>query len=580
MKVLLLHGEDEFSASFLSKDFDLIVDFARAPRSTYEHWSRRSGCPTISLYDFAEEVEDLYATKKLLQSGMELMVDQSGIDWWDLLSVVIVPGLQNAMLISKLADYLGVGCELHASRSFPLALGLQHLVKTKLEVPKNINPALRKVQHYFKVFSELDISQLYQVAQDKFDREHNLRRRVASCALGSNTPVFLLPSAYINVSRIAASTAEMLPDQDFLLVCARASGKLRSLPKNVRMASLDSYFAPADKGEVTRLMKGWEVLKRQLISSSKEFELVGIIGAFRRMPSLLGWALALRTAWTRVFEMEHIAGCLCADDTNPYSRIPLILAKQKAIPNVALHHGALDLYMAVKKQHADFYLAKSAMEHDYLLRRCRVEPERLVGPTPTVFSEPTTARVMELQSAKNWLVFFTEPYQAGSWRVTEVYRELLPRLIQTAFECRLKLVFKLHPFESAKGHMRMLQKHLSREQVHQMKIIAGSPSPELWRNTRAALTVESTTALECAALGIPVFFCAWLRHYHGAYLEQYSRFGFGHVLESAAQLANVPQLLRSHGAAPIERESPMTVEPQLLRELLTGKYAPKIVVEA
>jgi hypothetical protein len=579
MKVLLLHSEDEFSASFLSKDFDLIVDFARAPRSTYGSWSRQSGCPTISLYDFAEEVEDLYATKKLLQTGMGFMADHSGIDWWDLLSLTIVPDLQNVILISKLADYLGIGCELHASRPFPLALGLQHLVKAKLEVSKNINPALRKVQHYFKVCSELDIRQLYQVAQDKFDREHNLRRRVASCALGSNTPVFLLPSAYINVSRMAASMAELLPDQDFLLVSARASGKLKPLPKNVRMASLDSYFAPPDQGEVTGLIHGWEVLKRQLVSSCKEFELLGIMGAFRRMPSLLRWALALRTAWMRVFEMENLAGCLCADDTNPYSRIPLMLAKRQAIPSVALHHGALDLYMALKKQHADFYLAKSAMEHDYLLRRCRVEPERLVGPTPTVVYEPTKASVVELQAAKDWLVFFTEPYQAGAWRATEVYRELLPRLIETAFDCRLKLVFKLHPFESVKGHMRMLRKHLSREQVHQIKIIAGSPSPELWQNARAALTVESTTALECAAIGIPVFFCAWLRHYHGAYLEQYSRFGFGHVLESAAQLANVPQLLRSHHS-PIGRESSMTVEPQLLRELLTGKYASKIAVEA
>jgi hypothetical protein len=579
MKVLLLHSEDEFSASSLSKDFDLIVDFARAPRSTYGSWSLQSGCPAISLYDFADEVEDLYATKRLLQAGMELMVDHSGIDWWDLISLMIVPGLQNAILLSRLANYLGADCELHASRSFPLALGLQHLVKTKLEVPKSLHPALRKVQHYFEVFSELDIRQLCQVAQDKFDAEHKLRRRVANRSLGSNTPVFLLPSAYLNVSRTAVSTAESLPDQDFLLVCARASGKLRSLPKNVRMTSLDSYFAPADKGEINRLMNGWEVLKRQLISSSKEFELAGVIGAFCRMPSLLRWALALRTAWARVFEMENIAGCLCADDTNPYSRIPLILAKKQAIPSVALHHGALDLYMAVKKQHSDFYLAKSAMEHDYLLRRCRVEPERLVGPTPTVLSEPTTTREMETQPAKNWLVFFTEPYEAGSWRVTEVYRELLPRLVETALECRLELVFKLHPFESFKGHMRILQKHLSREQVLQIKVIAGSPNPELWRNTRAALTVESTTALECAALGIPVFFCAWLRHYHGAYLEQYSRFGFGHVLESTEQLANVAQLLRSHSAAPIVRESSMSVEPQLLRELLTGKYA-KIAVEA
>ena len=69
----------------------------------------------------------------------------------------------------------------------------------------------------------------------------------------------------------------------------------------------------------------------------------------------------------RRFESENIVGCLCADDSNPYSRIPLILAKRNEVSTLACHHGALDAWMAIKTQHADFYLAKGEMERDYLV---------------------------------------------------------------------------------------------------------------------------------------------------------------------------------------------------------------------
>ena len=65
-------------------------------------------------------------------------------------------------------------------------------------------------------------------------------------------------------------------------------------------------------------------------------------------------------------------GCLCADDSNPYTRIPLILASNRGIPTLVCHHGALDSKMAVKVAHADTYLAKGEMERDFLLRSCGV----------------------------------------------------------------------------------------------------------------------------------------------------------------------------------------------------------------
>ncbi len=68
MKVLLLHPEDAIPVNIASYRFDIIVDFARAPNATYERWSGQSGCPIVSFYNFAEEMEDLYATKDLIKS--------------------------------------------------------------------------------------------------------------------------------------------------------------------------------------------------------------------------------------------------------------------------------------------------------------------------------------------------------------------------------------------------------------------------------------------------------------------------------------------------------------------------------
>src|SRR5206468_2038752 len=173
---------------------------------------------------------------------------------------------------------------------------------------------------------------------------------------------------------------------------------------------------------------------------------------------------------------------------NPYSRLPLILAKSRGIPALACHHGALDSRMAIKEQHADFYLAKSDMERDYLLRVCRVSTKRVVSVSPDC-SQSTKASGITTE-APGWLVFFTEPYHALGWRTGEVYRDLLPRLVALARTCGLQLVFKLHPFESAKGHRRILRRYLGRETSRAIRVIDGRAPPEMWQQATCALTVQ------------------------------------------------------------------------------------------
>ena len=88
----------------------------------------------------------------------------------------------------------------------------------------------------------------------------------------------------------------------------------------------------------------------------------------------------------------------------------------------------------------------------------------------------------------------------------------------------------------------MLRKYLPQQEAS-IGVIAAPPSEQLWNNTRYALTVQSTVALQCASLGIPVFLCRWLRDLTSGYIEQFSKFGVGHLLESADELSEIPRLL-------------------------------------
>jgi hypothetical protein len=582
MRVLLLHPEDYLPASQPGRGWDLIVDFGRAPAVTYEKWAKQSSGRVISLYDFVRGREDMHRVRELLQLGMGQMVDASGIDWWDVLSLLIEPDLRQLMLIVRLARELKGECDLHASRSMSLATALQSLIGAKqVKVETGFRPVMQWARHYRDLLSQLDTAQISQSFQDKFDREHLLRRRLVRKRRNSKHPVVLLPSAYINVSRTAASYAALLPDQKFFLVYARNSARLKSLPSNVSNASLDPYFVTADTGEAAALVKAWELLKARLIAGAEEYAMANTTGVLPRIRDLLRWGIALRDAWEQVFKSETIAGCLCADDSNPYTRIPLILAKNRGIPTVVCHHGAFDSRMAVKGPHADVYLAKGEIERDFLLRACGVAEEKIVlgGQGLSSSADP---RETAVQSRESWLVFFSEPYQAVGWRLDEVYRDLLPELWSLAQGLGLKLVFKIHPFESVRGLRRILRKYLP-QQEQKIGVIAGAPTPQMWKNTRVALTVQSTVALQCVSLGIPVFLCSWLRDSTTGYVEQFTKFGIGHVLESSDELTQIPDLLEIKGKTTQIRPTLWeTMDPAKLQDLLlrTGSFSEAIKVRA
>ena len=94
-------------------------------------------------------------------------------------------------------------------------------------------------------------------------------------------------------------------------------------------------------------------------------------------------------------------------------------------------------------------------------------------------------------------------------------------------------------------------------------------SRQILEQTWCAVTVESTTAFECAVAGIPVFLCGWLRHAYFGYAPQYARFGVGRMLDAPEDLLKIPEMLTS--AIPpdgLRERLVQAIHPQELEEIL------------
>lgn len=548
MQILLLHPDDDFHGSWFRERWDLIVDLGRAPKSFYEEWSRKKGCPVFSIFDLSLEIADLRTWRSLMECGRHQVVDRFGIDWWDVIGLLLQRDMQEMRVAQRLASTIN-GCErLTVSRPSLIADALRLQLGCRLTVLQTHPPRriVKKLGRYARAAANLSFGQLRQVVYDKYDARYSWRRILSGVAARSDEPVVLLPTAYSNVTRAAIRYARILPDQKFLLVLARATAKVAPVPDNVRMESLAAFAEErSNSDELRQLERSWDRLESSL-QDHPEFRLSTQVEVLREGKRWLRWALPIRDAWNAVFERRSVICCMSGDDTNPYTRIPLVLSYQRNLPSIGFHHGALDGIMAYKNPCFSTYLVKGEMERDYLEHVCKVDAAKLrIGAS---YAPPEGQSMWS--NAAPWIVLFTEPYETDFWRAEAIYSEVIPRLCSAARRAGKTVVMKLHPFESARQRQRMLKRVLSTSDAELVKINAEPLSAEILRNTWCGVTVESTTAFECATVGIPAFLCGWLRHAYVGYGRQYARFGVAQMLESPDDLLKLPE--KVPGAIPAD----------------------------
>ncbi len=574
MKVLLVDALDSADTGpWASQRWDRIVDMGLGGAQTYARWSNRFGCPAAPLNASRNGLAELLGIRKLLELGLGRLTDEYGLNWWELLSIHLHGQLEQLISLQCLAHELGANDEVHVSRTGFHADVLRQL-QLRVVAPSSKTEG-RGPRYFYRLLRKLSGQQIGDIVADKYDPGYQLRGRFVHKRPRQTQPTILLPSAYVNVSRGGLAYANTFPEDNFFLVTTRRSGRMRTLPRNVAASSLSSYASLADRTkENADLLRRWEDLKRELCAVP-EFEMLNRVGSLDNFPSWIEHGLEVRDAWRNVFDREPIRAVLSLDDSNPYTRMPLMLARRRGLPTIAGHHGALDGRYAFKRCHADVLLAKGKMEEDYLVRLCGVAKEKIEIGAPAMPVNWSSSENAQGQAFRPYLVFFSEVYEVLGGRGGEFYRDVLPSLADLALASGRTLVIKLHPAESERERTKILAGVLSAEQMAVTRMVNGPLTPELLDKTWAGVTVLSSVAMECAVRGIPCFLCKWLEYWPYGYVDQYIRYGVGIGLNSPEEIGKIPQYIREHEPnAEVRRNCWQPAEKRLWDEMLASSPRP------
>lgn len=563
MKAVLFHpADDPLAPRWTEEKWDAAFDLGWAGEESYHRWQHRLGCPVASLGKL--ETDEFCEVREALSSGSGFLKDEHGLDWWELIAVDFHQQLQELVRLRKFALELSPNDEVFITRDCFQARALELIANFRVHRLTTGNPVYKKASQYARALQKLSASQLLEIAADKYDTGYRVRRHIAARPKASSASVVLLPSAYGNVTRTELQYAEMLPDEKFLLITTRRSGRPAATPNNVIVEELASYAGNrACLAETESLLKKWIQLKRRL-ESHPLFSVLIRCGLLEPVPKLLREGLMVRDAWLNVFKRLKISAVLCADDANRFTQLPLLIAGKKGLPAIACHHGALDGRHRIRPSAGYPFLAKGQMEQDYIVRVCGVDAERVEIGAPGKVKQ-----FLSRTQQKRSIVFFSEPYEVSGGRCREFYMEILPRLKQLAADMECELIVKLHPFESPGQRKRLVQAALGARKLSGVRIIAGPLTEALVKDALCAITILSTTAVECTLLGVPTFLCGWLDYSDYGYLQQFAKFGAGTELNAAEELSRIPAMLEDVSQA---RAGALwqPIAPERLRSLLTG----------
>jgi hypothetical protein len=572
MRILLLHPQDSPRRGPWSRErWDLIVDLGKSSAYSQDIWSKQFQCPILRMDSFRDAIADAKLVRKIFSRGDGCLVDEEGIDWWKLTSLLVMQDALEILAFQRAAGEIGQSVDLWSTRPGWPANAFALLLHRPLHSfgSDRLTGWAATAGHYAGVLRRFSLAQIEEIFFDKYDPGFEWRSRFAQRLSKCASPVVLLPSAYGNASRAAAEYARMLPQQSFLMVATRENAKQFTPPPNISVRDLASYARPnISVGETSSLMTGWTRLRSELCDSP-DFQLLAVAGILDAMPGWLRSGISTRNAWREVIEREPVVGVLCADDSNRYTRLPVLLAAKRKIPTVDFHHGALDGRYLFKEMACDVYLAKNEMERDYLVHVCGLDEARIVlGPAESGGSSAAAKNEESRQS----IILFSEPYEAAGMRGEEFYRELLPPLLRLAQSNRRDLIIKLHPFESITERKRLVRDILGSEAGF-VTLLDGPLTAALMSKAWCGITIESTTVLDCWQNGICCFLCGWVTFSPFGYAEQYARFGVGEVLQSAAEIAHIPSRLEAfHKRASSNRITATPVDSGRLQEWLTSRF--------
>jgi hypothetical protein len=268
MKILLVHPEDDpEKGPWSNLRWDRIVDLGLGGQASYARWAQRFGCDVTSINSFRHGLSDFHRVRDLLQIGCGRLVDEYGLDWWELTSIYVIEELEALILLQRFAVSLQPDDEVHVSRPGFQADLMRCLLRKGIGIFPQTRARRHGVAHHVRIARKLSLPQILDSFWDKYDSGYQFRARFPKEQKRSSQPVVLLPTAYVNVSRTGIAYADTLPGQNFLMLATRRSGSIRPLPSNVQFAWLSHYAVRADRtAEAAAIEIRWRSLLKELVA--------------------------------------------------------------------------------------------------------------------------------------------------------------------------------------------------------------------------------------------------------------------------------------------------------------------------
>src|SRR5262249_13505934 len=134
MQVLLVHPDDHpLAGPWADQKWDGVFDLARSGWVACERWSQALRCP-LKPIDSLRDRSRMDRVRELLQWGIGRLVDEHGLDWWELTSILLHQYLETLVLLWKFVDHLPPDARVFISRDGFEAHALRSLIGSRLHV--------------------------------------------------------------------------------------------------------------------------------------------------------------------------------------------------------------------------------------------------------------------------------------------------------------------------------------------------------------------------------------------------------------------------------------------------------------
>ena len=288
MRVLLIHPEDSPRRGPWSRQrWDLIVDLGKSSQYSEAAWAEQYACPVLRSESFRQGVADTKLVREMFSAGRGQLLDEEGIDWWDLTSLLIVPDALTALALRRVASEISPLAELWTTRQGSSVSALTVLLGRPVRsfVTGGFARSTSRAMHYAGLIGRFSPTQIKEMFLDKYDSSYRWRSRFAARPKQCTSPIVLLPSAYGNVSRMAGAYASLLPQQSFLMIATRQSARQFQPPSNVQVRDLAAYAnSESLQSEVEFMVQRWMSLKASMSSPEMNVACSGrSSGSFSRM---------------------------------------------------------------------------------------------------------------------------------------------------------------------------------------------------------------------------------------------------------------------------------------------------------